>query len=170
MNNENINSYVESTDINAQALDEIVNELVSRCCQELDDYVGYIKSILDDQTKPISDNELDDFILTLPTLLYFVSGAQEAMGIREDVARMTENDLFNRVLMEAAGTVAAKQAAARLATQDYAITTIIYQRTFKQIKSRVEAAYEVLQSAKKVLSRRVVELEISKTSTNRNIS
>lgn len=168
MNIDSINRMLSGVDTDSKELDSIVDTLVSQCCEELDQYVMYIKGILDDQNNPITDAELDDFILTLPTLLYFAGTVQETMGIREDVAKMTESDQYHRVFMETEGTVANKQAMAKLQTQDHTLTTIVYQRASKKIKLRVEAAYEVLQSAKKVLSRRIAELEMSKTTPNRN--
>lgn len=168
MNNEFIERSMGQIDMDAAELDDIVNRLVTQCCKELDDYVSYVKELLDDERNPISDSELDDFILTIPTLLYFVGAAQENLGIREDVAKMIEAQKYHEALIETSGTVANKQAMAKLATQDNTMVVIVYQRATKQIKSRIDAAYEVLQSAKKVLSRRISELELSKTNPNRN--
>ena len=167
-----ISELVAQSDINAEQLDEIVDELVDSCCAELDKYVTYIKSILDDTDTPINDVELDDFIMTIPTLLYFVGNAQESMGIREDVARMSETDKYSRVYMDAEGTVQQKQSFAKLATVNESLATVVYQRACKKIKLRVESAYEILNSCKKVLSRRVSELELSKAApqyTNSNV-
>ena len=161
---ETISELVGQTDINAKQIDEIVIELVNDCCSELDEYVGYVKKILDDTNTPITDVELDDFVMTIPTLLYFVGSAQESMGIREDVAKMSENDKYSRLFIDASGTVQQKQSYAKLSTANETLTTMVFQRASKMIKLRVEAAYEILNSCKKVLSRRVSELELSKSS------
>ena len=104
-----------------------------------------------------------DFVLTLPTLLYFVSESQEALGIREDVSKAYEKDKFNETISHTEGTVAVKTALAELETQNEYLAKVVYQRAYKKIKLRVEAAYELLQSVKKVLSRRMLALELSKT-------
>lgn len=157
------NSIHKSIEANSKIIDNLVNNLVSSYCSELDNYVTYIKKILDDTNTPIVDTELDDFVLTLPTLLYFVSESQEALGIREDVSKAYEKDKFNETISHTEGTVAVKTALAELETQNEYLAKVVYQRAYKKIKLRVEAAYELLQSVKKVLSRRMLALELSKT-------
>lgn len=156
-------SIHNSINENSKVLDNLVDELVSTYCKELDSYVKYIKNILDDTEKPITDVELEDFTLTLPTLLYFVSESQEALGIREDVSKAYEKDKFNDVLSLSEGTVAVRTALAELETQNEYLAKVVYQRAYKKVKFRTDAAYELLQSVKKVLSRRMLELQLSNT-------
>ena len=163
-----LQSGVQFIDESSKNLDELVNLIVNKSCSELDDYVRYVKALLDDETKPITNLELDDIVMTLPTLLYFASSNQEIVGLREDIAKMTETEAYNIALQEAEGTVQDKQASAKLQTQNETLTTIVYQRATRQIKARTESALEVLQSCKKVLSRRLVEFELSKSSPARN--
>ncbi|HUM45264.1 MAG TPA: hypothetical protein PKI14_20145, partial [Fervidobacterium sp.] len=49
-----------------------------------------------------------------------------------------------------------------LAVQNEQITQIAYQRAYRKVKLRMEAAYELLQSVKKVITRRTQEYEMSK--------
>lgn len=154
----------------ADYIDELVDTLVTSCCSELDNYITYVKKLLDDIDTPISDAELDDIVLTIPTLLYFTGNAQESMGIREDISKMEETNKYNNTFMYAEGTVQAKQAFAKLQTQNEALTSMVYQRACKKIKLRCDYALEILQSAKKILSRRLAELELSKNSLNRDKS
>jgi len=152
----------DKIDTNAQLLDEVVNRLVSEYCKPLDDYVTFIKSILDDPSQPPTDLELDDFILNLPVLLYFTGEAQESLGVREDIAKAIRLELYNQVFDNASGTIADKTAEAELAVQNEQITQIAYQRAYRKVKLRMEAAYELLQSVKKVITRRGQEYEMSR--------
>ena len=63
---------------------------------------------------------------------------------------------------KAQGTVADKDTAADLAAQSEAITVIVLQRAGCTIKTREEAAWEMLNSVKKVLTRRISELELTR--------
>lgn len=165
-----ISQCVVEVDNTAQALDELVELIVSKNCKDLDEYVSYVKSMLDDQTRPITNIELDDIVMTLPTLLYFTSTNQEIVGIREDVARIDELFAYGEALKQASGTVQEKQAFAKNVTQNESLTTIVYQRANRQIKARTDNALEVLQSCKKVLTRRLAELELSKSSPSKQQS
>lgn len=165
-----IENLVNNIDTNSKYLDDIVDGLVKTCCFELDDYITYVKKLLDDVNTPITSEELDDIILTIPTLLYFAGNTQETLGIREDISKMDETTKYNQALMDSSGTVQAKQAYAKLQTQNESLATLVYQRACRKIKLRCDYAYEILQSSKKILSRRVAELELSKTSTGRNMN
>lgn len=168
---EDVKSYIEQSmngvDTIASELDELVSSIVDKTCKELDEYVQYVKALLDDQSRDISNIELDDIVMTLPTLLYFTGSVQETIGIREDIAKMNETNAVHEALANSSGTVQEKQAYAKTVTQTEALTTIVYQRANKQIKAKNEIALEVLQSCKKVLSRRLAESELSKNTPTR---
>lgn len=141
---------------------EMVKSIVDDACAELDKYMAVIDEILRDSDNPVSDAELEDFTLNLPSLLYLVSARRESLKIKEDVAKAIHKDVYNRVREKAQGTVADKDTAADLAAQSEAITVIVLQRAGSTIKTREEAAWEMLNSVKKVLTRRISELELTR--------
>lgn len=165
-----LDSQRQEIDANSLYIEELVNEIVTSCCADLDNYVGYVKGALDDIDNPITDKELDDIVMSLPTLLYFTSEQQESLGIKADVAKMIENDKYNNALLECEGTALTKQANAKLHTQNEALMSSVYQRVEKKIKLKTECAMELLQSCKKVLSRRMSELEITRSTPNKSKS
>lgn len=146
---------------NSDIVDEMVNELVAKYCKELDHYMKKIDEILCNQEEPVTDDQLDDFALNLPALLYFTSEGLEALGIEEDVAKAIRDDVYNRVREKAEGTVADKDTAAELASQAETIVWIAKNRAYKKIKLRQEAGYEMLNSVKKIISRRMAEYQLS---------
>ena len=154
-------------DANSDIVDSIVNRLVSNYCKPLDEYMEFIRNILNDTVNPPTDRELDDFTLNIPVLLYFTGEAQEALGIKEDVAKAVKQELYNEIYDKSTGTIADKTAVAELATQNEYIAHIAYQRAYKKVKLRMEAANEMLQSVKKIITRRVAEYEISRVDPHR---
>lgn len=148
-------------DGNAKIIDKIVSKLVSDYCQQLDDYMAFIKGILDDTSNPPTDKELDDFIMNLSVLLYYTGEGQESLGIKEDIAKAIKMELYNETFDAASGTISDKTALAELATQNEYITHVAYSRAYKKIKLRAETGNEVLQSMKKIISRRTQEYSIS---------
>ena len=154
-------------DANSDIVDSIVNRLVSDYCKPLDEYMEFIRNILNDTANPPTDRELDDFTLNIPVLLYFTGEAQEALGIKEDVAKAVKQELYNEIYDKSTGTIADKTAAAELATQNEYIAHIAYQRAYKKVKLRMEAANETLQSVKKVMTRRGQEYELGRVDPGR---
>lgn len=162
-----VRALQRQVETNSEVVDAIVNRLVSQYCQPLDDYMGLIREILNDENNPPTNEELDRFTLNLPVLLYFTGEAQESLGIRGDVAEAIKQELYNEAYNQAAGTIGDKTAAAELATQNEFIAQIGYQRAYKKIKLRMEMASEMLQSVKKVISRRMQEYDLSKVDDGR---
>ena len=154
-------------DNNSDIIESIVNKLVSDYCKPLDNYMEFIRGVLNDHDNPPTDRELDDFTLNIPVLLYFTGEAQESLGIKEDIAKAVRLELFNETFDKSTGTIADKTASSELATQNEFIAHMAYQRAYKKIKLRMEAANETLQSIKKVISRRISEYEVARVDLGR---
>ena len=160
---DDVTKALNNVEGNAKQIEEIVNNLVNDYCKEVDSLVAVFKEILQDEENPPSDLELDDMVMKLPTYLYFMGHAQETFGIREDVAKSVKMEVYNKVYQTAKGTIPDKQALSESNTLYEDMVWKAYQRACKRVKQKLEAAYELLQSIKKVCSRRMLELELSRT-------
>lgn len=164
---EAISKILTRVDNNSLNVDELVNGVVAKFCKPLDDLMNKIKTIVEDDRNPPTDAELDQMTLKLPACLYFVGEAQEALGIREDVAKAIKMDVYNKVRDKVGGTVADKDTKAELASQQEYIVYCVYSRAYKKVKNRMEAGYEMLNSVKKVINRRMSEAQLAGVSSGR---
>lgn len=156
-----IHEIMKKVEDNSAKVEKLVDELVNKYCYQLDELVSMFKEILHDKDNPITEDELDEICLKLPSYLYFIGEAQERFGIKEDIAKSVKMELYNEVHQRTRGTIADKQAASEAATLEEEIVYKAYQRSYKRIKQKLEAAYELLSSIKKVISRRMGEAELS---------
>ena len=148
---------------NSKLLDKVVNDIIQPYCRDLDKYIEFIKSILQDGNNPPTVDELEDFCLNLSTYIYFAGGMCEQLGIRDDVAKAVYKEIYNTKRNDInGGTVADKDSIAELESQQEQLTSICFTRAYKTMKSKVENAQELLSSVKKVLSRRLAEIELTK--------
>lgn len=168
MNSDTVSSLMKETDEYSSYLQELVDTVVSDCCQTLDNYVKYISNILADTTGVITDEELDDVIMTIPSLVYFVSESQERIGLKGDIAETSKKQLFNEYFTKVEGTVQQKKASAENSVIDNELLSVVYARAYNVVKQRVSVALELLQSAKKVLTRRMLALELSRSTPNKD--
>jgi len=157
----------DKVNTNGITIDEIVNQLVADYCKTLDNYMHEIDAVLYSNDNPPTDTQLENFALNIPVLLYFTGEAQETLGIREDIAKAIKQELYNHEYDKAEGTIADKTAKAEIISENEALVHMIYQRAYKKVKLRAEAANEVLQSVKKVISRRISEKELSNIDSGR---
>lgn len=146
----------------SKQIDRIVEGIIEPYCRDLDRYVRFIADCLKDGENPPTTQELEDFCMNLSTYIYFAGGMCENLGIRDDIAKAVYKEVYNasRSSLQK-GTVADKDSLAALNSQEEALISTAYTRSYKIMKSKVENAQEILQSCKKVLSHRMQEMELT---------
>lgn len=162
-----IHNIIGRVEDNSVKVEKIVDELIQPYCDKLDILIGKFRDCLMDKENPVTEWELDDVCLKLPSYLYFMGEAQEKFGIKEDISKSVKMELYNQIHQRTRGTIADKQAASEAGTIEEDIVYRAYQRAYKRIKQKLEAAYELLSSIKKVMHRRMIETELAKVDTNR---
>lgn len=162
-----ISEIRRKVEADSSKISEIVNNIVEPYCKELDDYVTFIKGILRDGENPPTAQELDDFCMNLSVYIYYSSGMQEQLGIKDDISRAIYREMYHacRDSIEK-GTVADKDSLAELASQQEYLTSVCYKRAYSIVKAKVAAAQEILASCKKIISRRMAEVELTKIGGN----
>lgn len=151
-------SIMNKVDNTANIVKEISDKLVKEYCEDLDVVISDIKSCI---LTGIDDKLLENFIIELANTLYFTGSAQEDLGIKEDTCKAIRAEIYNKTYEDSKGTVAQKNALSELATQQETIVLNIYSRAYKKVKLRMEAGYEMLNSLKKVMNKRITEMELS---------
>jgi len=153
----------DAVELDSAKIDEVINLIIKPYCKDLDRYVSFIADCLKDGEKPPTTAELEDFCLNLSTYIYSAGGLCENLGVRDDIAKALYKEQYHssRSSLQR-GTVADKDSQAALLSQNELIVSMSYTRAYKQMKAKVEAAQELLSSCKKVLSHRIVELELSR--------
>ena len=158
-----IQQLQESVEADFSQLNDIILSIIKPFCEDLDEYVGFIKAILKDGEKSATNSELEDFCMNLSTYIYFAGGMCEQLGIKDDISKAIWKEVYNSKRQQAdKGTIADKNSFAELASQQEFLTNVCYNRAYKIMKAKVENAQELLQSCKKVLSHRMQEMELTR--------
>lgn len=162
-----IHSIIARVEDNSEKIEKVVDELIQPYCEKLDTLITKFRNCLMDKENPVTEWELDDVCLKLPSHLYFMGEAQEKFGIKEDISKSIKMELYNEIHQRTKGTIADKQAASEAGTIEEDIVYRAYQRAYKRIKQKLEAAYELLSSIKKVMHRRMIETELANVDSGR---
>lgn len=144
---------------NSKLIEDIAFDISKEFTQELDKVMGTCKSIFQSKDK-ITNQEIEDLLAQLPSILYFVNEGQEAVGIKQDIAEMTRKTNYNIAREKANGTVADKNTTAEGQVINEAINEIIYQRAYKLIRAKIEMAQEMVNSLKRIFDARMMEYQI----------
>lgn len=154
-------SIMQKVDNISDTIKEISDELVIQYCDDLDNMMLSIRQLLNSHNN-ITDVELEYYIMNLANTLYFTGSAQEDLGIKEDTCKAIRQEVYSKAREQATGkTVADKTAQAELIAQAETMTLAIYSRAYKKVKLRMDAGYEMLNSLKKVMNKRITEMELS---------
>ena len=157
----------KKVDENSSQLQEIIDEIIKPYTKDLDEYVDFVKGIITDYKKPPTSQELDDFIMNLSVYIYYASGMQEQLGIKDDISKAIYKEMYHSARDNIdKGTVADKNSLAELASQEEALTAMLYKRAYTIVKAKVAAAQEILSSIKKIISRRMEEMQLTRIGGN----
>ena len=161
-----LNGIQYRVDENSKIVDKIVNDIINPYVKDLDNYVLFIRDCLKNGEQPPTDYELEDFCMNLSTFIYFASGMCEQLGVRDDIAKAVYKETYNNVREDTNGTIQDKNAKAEQESQQEQLISVCYNRAYKIVKAKVESAQELLSSCKKVLTRRMQEIELTKMSSS----
>lgn len=161
---QDIKTQADKIEADAIVIDKAVAEIIGPYTDELDEYVRFIHSVVRDDEKPPTDQELEDFTLGLSTRIYFANVGCERLGIRDDLSRLHYKEVYNNVRSKLTGTVADKNTEAELQAQEERVINMIFSNSYKIARAKVDNAQELLGSCKKALSNRMSERELSSMS------
>ena len=154
-------SIMKNVDNISDTIRRISDGLVKKYCSDLDNFMQVTRDIIT-RNADITDVQLEQSILELANILYFTGSAQEDLGIKEDTCKAIRQEVYSKAREQATGkTVADKTAQAELIAQAETMTLAIYSRAYKKVKLRMDAGYEMLNSLKKVMNKRIKEMELS---------
>lgn len=153
-------SIMKNVDNISDTIKELSDNLVRKYCKDLNILMLNIQASI--KANNVTDEFLETSILDLANTLYFTGSAQEDLGIKEDTCKAIRQEVYSKAREQATGkTVADKTAQAELIAQAETMTLAIYSRTYKKVKLRMDAGYEMLNSLKKVMNKRITEMELS---------
>ena len=162
-----INKIQHEVEDDSEQINEIVNSIIQPYCKDLDNYVGFIKDVLKDGENPPTAQELDDFCMNLSVYIYYASGMQEQLGIKDDIARAVYNEMYHNTRNNLdKGTISDKDSIAQLESQQEYLTSVCYKRAYSIMKAKVSAAQEILSSIKKIITRRIQEYALTQIGGN----
>lgn len=157
-----VKAVQDKVDLDTKQLEDVVNGIVTPYTERLDNYVDFIAGILKDGENPPTAQELDDFCMNLSVYLYYASAMQEQLGIKNDISNAIYKEMYNNARqVQDKGTVDDKNSLAELASQTEYLTSVCYKRAFGICKAKVGAGQELLSSIKKIISRRMSEVELT---------
>ena len=163
-----VTQLLNDTESNVSYFNDITESVVKSYTNDLDNLMISINNKL---AKDISIDELEKDYLSLTSILYFMGGNLEQLGIRNDISKAARQEVFNKAYIanldkdcdkKNKTTVAENTAQAEQSSQYESVINSIYDRAYRQVKYKIDAGYEMINTLRKVITKRLAEMDLSK--------
>ena len=183
MSDSNMAINLDSIYTNLDAIEEssniilnISNNILKSYTQHLDDLMQDLYSKVANPSTNISDTDLERYYLELTNLVYFMGEKLETVGVKDDISRAAAKEMYNKSYLDTAKspaavignsgkatklTVSEITAIAESAAINEQVINMIFSRVYKQIKFKVDAAFEMIGTLRKIISKRMQEQQLS---------
>ena len=156
---------------NISYFDKIGKPIIEEYSKELDEKVTAIRTYLDNVRKYDLDFDipsLEKALLDLTSTIFFTNAKLEQLGVLEDVSKLQYQTVYNNAYLQKqgsyeAGTKYSVQQLKAYADQEALSDNIlnsIYSHCAKILKAKIDSANEVSKALSKILSSRMLELQM----------
>lgn len=145
------------------------DSIVSKNTAVLDSIMRDIKDEIIDKDN-LDDSLLEHYFLSLTNALYFISSQIEKMGFYDDISKLNYKLSYNEAYVENKSqdvgnskkqTTMDNQIAAENNSVEEQIMNIVYSRSYKIIKVKIDSGYEMVRTLSKIISSRQQEKQLS---------
>ena len=166
---EKVDALLEQTNQNVEYFNNITKKVANSYSEHLDKLMQNFYN-RHKQIKDVPTEELEDLYLELTNLLYFMGDKLESLGIYSDMSKAAKQEIYNKAYLDNQikdtdkknkTTVAENVAVAESAAQYETVVNSIYERAYKIIKYKIDAGYELVNTLRKVISRRMQEVDLA---------
>jgi hypothetical protein len=175
-----VDTLLKQTDLNTEYFTNITDKVIQSYSAELDYFMEETYKLINQGN--LETDTIEEAMLRLSNMLYFMGEKLELVGIKEDVAKAARQEVYNNAYLEndieietdsgkkVKPTKDANQAVAEEKSKYENVIHNIYERTYKVIKFKIDAGYELLSSLKKIINRRVQEMSLSMYNPKNNFN
>lgn len=146
---------------NSETIEKIVEQLVVKYNKDLDECIENAKQLLDTKDK-LTDYEVENITLRVPIYMYYGVQGVENLGIQLDNAKAIQKTKYNEYYIESSGTIGDKTAEAENMVIPEHLMVVCYERAYKKLKNKMDVALQICQATRKVLTKRISEIEVNR--------
>ena len=165
-----VQSLMSDTQANVDYFNNAVKDTVKAYSEALDNLMADLYEDCVKNKNP-SDETLENYFLELTNMLYFMEEKVEALGVYADMSKAAAKEVYNKAYLgnqikdeidkKNKTTIAENIAVAENKSQYETVVGAIYDHSYKIVRNKVDAAYEMVGTLRKIISRRMAESQLS---------
>lgn len=157
---------VNNAEVIANPLDSVVTQIVETFTMDLDDIMKDISTKIievDDSPLPL----IEKYFLKLSNAIYFLGIKIEELGLRDDISEAVYKEVYNNEFLTQSNigdkkpTAAALTAMAENKSIYESTANSIFNRAYKMVKIKLDAADSMRNTLSKILSRHIQEMQLT---------
>ena len=166
---EKMSTLMQETDKNVEYFNSVCVETAKKYTKHLDAIMEKLyKKIA--KSNDITTDELEQNILELTNLIYFMGDKLESLGIYDDMSNAAAKEVYNKTYIESQVissdekkkiTVAELTARSEQASQYETVVNAVYEHAYRMVKFKIDAANKMIDVLRKIISRRMQEEMLS---------
>ena len=169
-----VDSLMEQTENNVQYFENVTNKVVQSYSEYMDNIMKNIYvDIIQNPSAPIET--VEKYFLELSHAIYFMAEKLEQLGVYNAMSKAAYKEIYNKAYLDNQikdtekknkTTVAENQAVAENVAMYESVVSDIYDKAYKILKNKIDAAQTMVSTLSKTLSRRMTENQFSNVNNN----
>jgi hypothetical protein len=139
-----------------------VNSILHEQTWRLDKMMDRCVKLIVSNRQTATVEEILELLVSLPAELYYLNTETEFTALKEDVIKIIRNEKYNKSRATAKGTVQDKNNEAELAVLEEDLQKAIYGRVVKMLKGKIDMAYEMINSLKRLCDSKSKEVNVQR--------
>ena len=166
---EEVSKLMKETEENSAYFNEVAKRVADEQTRHLNDLMQKMYKVVA-RSEEATDQQLENYYMELTNLLYFMGDKLEKLGVNADMSKAAYKEIYNKFYLDNQikdvekknkTTIAENQAVAEQNSQSESVVASIYERAYKMVKFKIDAGYEMVNTLRKVISRRMQEQSLS---------
>ena len=158
-----VNDILNATEENVKYFTEITEKTIKSYTEDIDSLMEKIlKTVI--RSNNVDTEDIERCFVELSHAVYYMGEKLETLGIYDDMSEQARKEVYNKAYldnqsdiseMKKKPTVAENQAVADAASIYESCVNSIYERAYKVVKFKIDAAQTMISTLSKMLSRRI---------------
>ena len=175
LDTDKLTRVLDETEENVKYFEDTLTDVVSAYSAHIDELMKSVYVDIISVNNPSIDI-IEKYFLELTNAVYFMGDKLENLGVKDDMSKAQYKEIYNNAYLnnqikdaekKNKTTVAENQAVAEGAAIYECTVNSIYNRAYRIVKYKIDAANEMIKSLSKIITKRLNEMSLNdKTTVN----
>lgn len=175
--NDKLEDVMESVQDSFSEYNDILSPIIRSYSGDMDSLINEFNNEV--ILREASNDTLESFLFRFGVQIYQLSSKIEEVGMKEDISKVVSKEVYNKAYLNKSAeaeekkvklTVAQLTAMSEQEAKYESLVNMIYDRLYSEMKLKLNAAIDIVNSIRKIISRRMQEFDLSNSFTDTQLN